>query len=189
MVFSNCHEFLGESTVKFDLPPDAGPAATAPSPTPAAPTLPAGLRFTVSTTQDIATATAAAGDLIQAKLTTAIRGAWNEVLAPAGALVSARLVRIRQFFGGVSAVSLGLKLETIEISGVSVPLRARSNFALRTFTTRPGNLAQQVELGTLSNLEDRDAVVFEFRNVQPEHVISHGLESGWITIELSTLFH
>jgi hypothetical protein len=189
MVFSNCHEFLGESTVKFDLPPDAGPAETAPSPTPAAPTLPAGLRFTVSTTQDIATATAAAGDLIQAKLTTAIRGAWNEVLAPAGALVSARLVRIRQFFGGVSAVSLGLKLETIELSGVSVPLRARPNFALRTFTTPSGSRAPQVELGTLSNLEDRDVTVFEFRNVQPEHVISHGLESGWITIELSTLFH
>jgi hypothetical protein len=86
-------------------------------------------------------------------------------------------------------VSLGLKLETIELSGVSVPLRARPNFALRTFTTPSGSRAPQVELGTLSNLEDRDVTVFEFRNVQPEHVISHGLESGWITIELSTLFH
>jgi hypothetical protein len=182
-IFSDCHEFLGESTVRFDPPPDAGAAATAPSPAPAAPTLPAGLRFTVSTTQDIATATAAAGDLIQAKLTAAIIGTSKEVLAPAGAAVTARLVRIRQFFGGVSSVSLGLKLETIELRGAFVPLRARPDVALRTFTNRPGTLAPRVELGTLSNLEERDAMVFEFRNVRLQPVISHGLESSWITIE------
>jgi hypothetical protein len=182
-VFSNCHEFLGESTVTFDLPPDAGAAATAASPAPAAPTLPAGLRFTVRTTQDIQTATAAAGDLIQAKLTTAIVAYSKQVLAPAGAVITARLVRIRQFFGGVSSVSLGLKLETIELGGVSVPLRARPNFALRTFTTLPGSRPPQVELGTLSDLEDRDVVVFEFRNVQLQPVISHGLESSWVVID------
>ena len=180
-IFSDCHEFLGESTVTFDPPPDARAALTAPS-TGAAPTLPVGLRFTVSTTQDIQTATAAAGDLIQAKLTTAIIGYSKEVLAPAGAVVTARLIRIRQYFGGVSSVSLGLKLETIELSGASVPLRARPNYALRTFTTLPGTLAPRVELGTLNNLEDRDAVVFEFNNVRPQHVISHGLESSWVVI-------
>ncbi|MGA3017024.1 MAG: hypothetical protein ABSF62_07890 [Bryobacteraceae bacterium] len=184
-VFSNCHEFLGESTVTFDPPPDAGAAATAASPAPVAPALPAGLRFTVSTTQDIPIATAAAGDLIQAKLTTAIRGAANEVLAPAGAGITARLVRIRQYFGRVSAVSLGLKLETIELGGATVPLRARPNFALRRFTGHPADRTSQVELGTLSDLEDRDLVVFEFRSDRPQGVISHGLESGWITIDLS----
>jgi hypothetical protein len=183
MVFSNCHEFLGESTVTFDPPPDAGAVETAPSPAPAAPTLPTGLRFTVSTTQDIKIATAAAGDLIQAKLASAIRSASNEVLAPAGAGITARLVRIRQYFGRISAVSLGLKLETIELGGLTVPLRARPNFALRSFTSRPGNRIPQVELGTLSNLEDRDVVVFEFRSDRPQPVISHGLESGWVIVD------
>jgi hypothetical protein len=183
-VFSNCHEFLGESTVTFDPPPEAA-AAAAPSPARPAAALPAGLRFTVSTTQDIQTATAAAGDLIQAKLAAAIRDASNQVLAPAGAGITARLVRIRRYFGGDSAVSMGLKLETIELGGVSVPLRARPNFAVRSFTGRPGSLPRQVELGTLSNSEDRDVVVFEFHNMQPKHVIGQGLESGWITIDPS----
>jgi hypothetical protein len=107
----------------------------------------------------------------------------DEVLAPAGAIVTARLVRIRRFFVGVPSVSLGLKLETIELGGASVPLRARPNFALRTFTTRPGTLAPRVELGTLSDLEDRAVTVFQFRNLQPKQVISHGLELSWITIE------
>jgi len=180
-VFSNCHEFLGESTVTFDPPPDAG-AATAPSPARPAAKLPAGLRFTVSTTQDIQTATAAAGDLIQAKLATAIRGASNQVLAPAGAEITARLVRIRQYFAGVSTVTLSLKLETIELGGVSVPLTARPNFALRTFTGRPGSPAP-VELGTLNNLEDRDVVVFEFHSQRPQTVISRGLESSWVVVD------
>jgi hypothetical protein len=105
------------------------------------------------------------------------------VLAPAGAGITARLVRIRQYFGRISAVSLGLKLETIELGGLTVPLRARPNFALRSFTSRPGNRIPQVELGTLSNLEDRDVVVFEFRSDRPQPVISHGLESGWVIVD------
>jgi hypothetical protein len=40
-----------------------------------------------------------------------------------------------------------------------------------------------VEFGTLSDLEDRDVVVFEFRNVQLPPVISHGLESSWVVID------
>jgi hypothetical protein len=180
-VFSNCHEFLGESTVTFDPLADAG-GATAPIPARPAPTLRAGLRFTVSTTQDIQTATAAAGDPIQAKLATAIVGYSKQVVAPAGAVITARLVRIRQYFGGDSTVSLGLKLETIELGGVSVPLRARPNFALRSFTSLPGSRPPRVELGTLSDLEDRDVMVFEFRNVEPK-AISHGLESSWVVID------
>jgi hypothetical protein len=179
-VFSNCHEFLGESTVTFDPPPDAGAVETAPGPAAPPPTLPAGLRFTVTTAQDIKIATAAAGDPIQAKLASAMRSASNEVLAPAGSAIIARLVRIRQYFGGISTVSLGLKLETIQIGSATVPLTAKPNFALRSFTSRPGNRIPQVQLGTLSNLEDRDMVVFEFHSDRPQPVISHGLESGWV---------
>jgi hypothetical protein len=182
-IFSNCHEFLGESTISFDPPPDVKVPAAAPNPARPAPTLPVGLRFTVTTTEDIKIGTAAAGDLIQAKLSKAIRGASNELLAPAGAAITARLVRIRQFFGPVSSVSLGLKLETIELNGVPVSLSAKPNFALRSFTSRPGNRVSQVELGTLSDLEDRDAVDFEFRSDRPQSVIGRGLESGWVTVD------
>ncbi len=181
-VFSNCHEFLGESTITFDPAPDADAAAAAPRPTRPPPTLPAGLRFTVNTTQDIDPATAAAGDLIQAKLSTAIRSDSNQVLAPAGSRITARLVRIRQYFGSVTSVSLSLKLETIELGGATAPLRARPQ---RTFTAGLGSRSGHVELGTLNSLEDRDVVVFEFRDVRPNHVISHGLESDWITIDPS----
>jgi hypothetical protein len=179
-VFANCHEFLGESTVSFDPPPDPAAAVPAEKPAKAAATLPPGLRFSVSTTQDIDPAVAAAGDAVQMKLTGAIIGRTKEVIAPSGAIVAGRLMRVRRYYAGMPSVSIGIKLETIEIDGVAVPLHATPNFPLRTYTTAPGGRAPVVELGTLDHMEDPEVTFFQFRNTGPKELIGHGLPSNWV---------
>ena len=108
-VFSNCHEFLGESTISFD-------AATAGIDSPARQssagglTIPPGLQFQIALTQGIDTATAAAGDPVKAQLTTPIKKG-SEVLVPARAAVAGRIVLMRQYYGNDSTLALGVNLE------------------------------------------------------------------------------
>ncbi len=84
-VYSACHEFRGESTLSFDDAPNAagstGPGeAVAPPATRVPPRLP----FKLTLTQSIDTATAAAGDLIKAKLATNIVDESSKVLGARG---------------------------------------------------------------------------------------------------------
>src|SRR5260370_40229846 len=91
-VYSNCHEFLGESTLRFDTPPDVVVPESRHGTGPRAFSIPQGLPFRVALTQSIDTATAAAGDPIKAKLITPIRDG-SEVLVPAARVVAAGRVR------------------------------------------------------------------------------------------------
>jgi hypothetical protein len=176
-VFSSCHEFLGESTITFHPPPDA--AETHHGPISQGLVIPKGLRFQVAFTQGIDTETAAAGDPVKAKLITPIRSG-SEVLVPTGAAVAARIVRIRQFYGSAGAVALEVKLETVDVGGVSMRLTAVPDTGSSFQKPKRGTLRQRVELGTLRGLEDRSAS-FEFRNVRLPYLIGSGLESMWVT--------
>ena len=174
--FSNCHEFRGESKIAFDSLPESpnglGSEALAPL------AIPAGLSFKVSLDQGVDTRVAAAGDPIKGKLTTAIRNG-SKVIAPTGTSVAARIVRIRQFYGPSSEVSLEIRLEALDLAGVVIPLTAKPEFG-RTFQKTTGHLQSSIELGTLQQLEGRTAS-FEFRNVRESYLIRSGLESAWVT--------
>ena len=71
--FSNCHEFLGESTISFDPPAEASVAEKRRDSELQSLIIPPGLAFRVALTQAIDTAVAATGDLIKLKLITPIR--------------------------------------------------------------------------------------------------------------------
>lgn len=43
---------------------------------------------------------------------------------PAGAVIAARIVRIRHYYGSASALALDVKLETVDVAGVPVRLTA-----------------------------------------------------------------
>jgi hypothetical protein len=175
--FSSCHEFLGESTLTFDPPPNLG-RDTRHRPVSQA-LIPPKLQFRVALTQGIDTATAAAGDPIKAKLITPIRD-HSKVLVPIEAAVTARIVRIRQFYGGSPSVLLLFKLGAVDVGGVSTRLTA-TPFTVRRFqASKRRTLQRRVELSTLRTLEDRSAVC-EFRNVNLPYLISSGLESTWVT--------
>ena len=177
--FSNCHEFLGESTISFDVPSDGPGAETRRDADAQALTIPAGLPFRLVLTQAIDTATAAAGDAIRGKLTLPIRDG-SKVLVPAGAAVGGRIVRIRQFYGDAPNVRLELRLESVAAGGVSLPLAASPDNGNSFPKANPANPQQRVELGNLRGVHDR-SVEFVFRGISQPYVIPSGLESGWLT--------
>ncbi|MGA2713404.1 MAG: hypothetical protein ABSG41_09885 [Bryobacteraceae bacterium] len=177
--FSNCHEFLGESTISFDAPADADGAQPGHAAGSQALVIPQGLPFRVALTQAIDTATAAAGELIRGKLTTPIRNG-SKALVPAGAPVGGRIVRIRQFYGAAPYIRLEFRLETVDVGGVSLPLAASPDNGNNFPKADPANLQRRVELGNMRGLQDR-SVELVFRGISQPYVIESGLESGWLT--------
>ena len=122
-VLSSCHELRGEALTKLNEPPTEAAAA---GKTP----LPAGVAFKVLFTQPINTETASAGDRIDARLSSDIRDrATKAVLAPKGAEVTARIVRLLHFRTSPSSIRMLVKLETVNLGGNPVPFKATKNKA------------------------------------------------------------
>jgi hypothetical protein len=176
-VFSNCHEFLGESTISFHTPPVV--PETPHGATSKAMVIPEGLPFQVALTQGVDTATSAAGDPIKAKLITPILKG-SEVLVPMGATINARIVRLRLYYSSTTTVLLEVKLETVNVGGVLIPLVATVDPGPSFQKPKRGTLQRRVPLGTLQSLEDR-AATFQFVNVHVPYLIASGLESLWVT--------
>ncbi len=183
-VFSNCHEFLGESTIMFDAPSGARIPKPDRSLESHAINIPQGLPFRVALTQGIDTGTAAAGDPLKARLITPIQDG-PKVLVPSGAAVAARIVRVRQYYRNQAGIALDLKLETVDVGGVSMPLTAVPDIGPSFPKGKAGSLQRRVELGTLSSLENRSAN-FVFRDVKEPYLVASGLESMWVTTSASS---
>jgi hypothetical protein len=179
-VFSSCHEFVGKSKLSFDAPePEAGTESSGKS---SAFAWPENRQFDVTFTQGIDTAKAAAGDSIQAKLKTAIRDASSTVIAKEGSAVTGRIVKLQHFFGAKSSsLMLAVKLETVEVNGTPQPISAEPFRPGVRFARDNKGLSRRVELGSLDNLEDPAADVFDFRDVKANFLIKEGLESNWVT--------
>lgn len=175
--YSGCHEFLGESTLSFDAPPEPGAAAPRPI-TASADELPEGLPFTVALTKGIDVAAAAAGDKLTATLTAPIRDAAGRTFVPKGAAITARIVQIRRFYVPQPMVRMVIKLETIEIAGTPRRLTAAAEFSNPPpVLTAPGSLHRRVELATPDN-QDPEAIVFEAH--RPGTIVP-AFESRWST--------
>ena len=181
-VFSNCHEFLGESTVSFGVPkglPSSKPGA------PEAPpfALPDGLPFEIALAQNIDTATAAVGDLVKARLTVPIRDRSSRILVPAGTPVNGRIVEMRHFYGKSSPVSMRFHLESLLAGGISQPFAAT---AVRPppVQVRPGSLLRRDPLGTASTLRDPSGPATVFSDPTHDLVIKSGSKSNWVTGEI-----
>ena len=185
VLYSSCHEFLGESTLTFDPPAKVTSGEQGGGPVSQVLIIPPRLRFRVALAQGIDTATAAAGDSIKAKLTTPIRD-HLKVLVPRGAAITARIVHIQEFYEKSPSVSLVFRLETVDVRGVSLQLTATPDTVNRFPQSKPGTLQQRVELGSLRSLEERSGTM-EFRNVRLPYLISSGLESAWITATPATV--
>ena len=172
--FSACHEFLGESTLSFDDPEQAAAGSARGNAAPT--TLPAGLRFEMALTDDIQTATAAAGDAIHAKLLTPIRDHSTKVLVPAGTVVTGRISELRHYYSPSQSWSIGLRLDTIKVDGLSRPLAAAVDTLGQKVTGSRG------DKGILhwSATPGLGAVVFS--DLKPNEVIPAGQEMKWVTV-------
>jgi len=181
--YANCHEFRGESTLKFDAPSPQASPAPAKTAAPLALALPPGLQFKLVLSESIRTETAATGDRIQARLASAIRDQSSKsVLVPKGALVTARIAGLQHYVGPPSSVTLLVKLEAVEMGGRTVPLAAERISRTAPFDPpRSQGLRRRIPLGTFAMLSNAKLGLFEFHNVKPNFVIKSGLESDWVT--------
>jgi hypothetical protein len=180
-VYSACHEFLGESTLRFDSGPEL--AANSMSQSSAAGDLPAGVPFTIALTSNIDQTTAAAGDKISAKLTAAIIDAQHHVLAPKGTVVTARIVQVRRFYEPAPSLRLVIKLEAMDIAGTGRPLLARPDSRVPVASAGSNALRRRSPL-TTTRLDNQDpqAAVFTFWDTSGNLVTASGFESKWLTV-------
>ena len=184
--FSGCHEFMGEAKLSFDLPAETEPAAV-PKKEWKPLSLPAGLPFKLAFTQAIETATAAAGDPIQAKLTTPIQDKHAGILVAKGAAVTGRIVHIERFYGPMSqSLTLSVQVETIESGGVPQPFGATLESVVKARMESGGALASRVDIGTFDRMEDQagqqDAGVLLFEGAGKNYVIKRGVEIAGRTL-------
>lgn len=176
--FSGCHEFLGESTLRFDIPSETERVAAQNRDSKPL-TLPTGLPFTIALTQAINTATAAAGDPIRAKLTSAIREKHHGILVPKGAAVTGRIVQIEWHYRPESqSLMMAVKLETVEANGVLQPFEAQLELVGKIAL---GPRSRRVDLGSFEQMEAPGTSLLRFEDVTRDYVIHRGLEIKGIT--------
>jgi hypothetical protein len=119
--FSECREYRGESTVRYFETADRSSGTQAAR---AVPPIPAGLRFTTQLEREIDAATAAAGDAFEARLREPLKDARGRTLAPKGAKVEGRLLRVQVFHRGVEELVVVLRPESVETREGRAPLAA-----------------------------------------------------------------
>jgi hypothetical protein len=142
--FTNCREFRGESTVTFS--PDSRTATDerTKSASEGVLPLPTGLRFSFGLTASIPTDTAAAGDPFSGRLSDAIRDRGGKLVAPKGAVVDGRLLRVQSFFRPPQVVVV-LRPEALWIHGARVPLSAERDWT-RVFVEAREKRKKPVEI-------------------------------------------
>jgi pathogenesis-related protein 1 len=194
--YSSCHEFQGKSALTFDAPAtEAASIAPAEKPPPIVFTLPAGTAFKIVFTQAIDTSAAAAGDRVKAKLAAAIIDhSTKTVLAPAGAEIAARIIRMEHFPQEPRTARMLVRLETVEIGGNPRPFSPEMNSVaqLPVVVVNPTPRRLNIEpltqtIASFDALTDPNIGSFYFRNVESNFVIRAGLESTWMAaIQLNT---
>ena len=200
-VYSNCHEFRGESTLRFDVPePGRYSSATASGrPLRALPvlTLPEGRPFRIVFAQDIEFRTAAAGDTIAAKLATPIVDASKHVLVPAGTPVAVRILfadvsrRIPLAAGIVAGAHLIFRLESLTMAGTEYSFVATISQAIESSDPTDHDWGSPVNHTVLDlYVRDKDlgplllapnVGLFKFFGIQTNFVLKAGKESKWKT--------
>ena len=116
--FSDCRQYAGESTLKFD-DTDSTTTTTAPVSLPES-QMPEGLEFIVALDQDVDLSTAAVGDAVNGHLQADVRRK-NEVVAPKGAKVRARITRVdrRENFSilGITVTEIDTASTVLRVEG------------------------------------------------------------------------
>ena len=186
-VYSDCHEFRGESTLRFEPPQRGQLPSSKPSERPML-ALPEGLPFRIAFTEDISYRTAAAGDTFAAKLTTPIQYASKHILVPAGAPIAARILdadfaRAHRMQGVVGIAHLIFRLESLTINGV--PYSFTATTAQRIASDDPmdddGVYVPYHDPNVARLVFAPNTALLKFYDVPSDFVLKAGRPSKWIT--------
>ena len=172
---SQCREYIGESTIRYDSSPAVAGTAAASGPSMSA-GLPPGLRFNLELTAPIEVDTAAAGDPFAARLVETLH-IDKRTMARAGSLVTGRLLRVQQFHAAPQESILVLKPESLDIGGSPVPLTAFRDWT-RLIAGARGSKKTGIKI-LLPLRGEEFAGVFQ---LPTEHgVLKKGFRSDWRT--------
>jgi hypothetical protein len=172
--FSDCREYRGESNIRFGEESVPAGASKPVSAKPPEPVIPGNIDFSMELTEPIDASTAAAGDRFTARLRSPIRES-RTTLAPAGARVEGRILRVQISHYPDQSALLVLRPESVEARGGRAPLAA----------TR--DLRREIEAARKSRTRillpfpyERNAGLFEIPGGRA--VLPKGSVSNWRTV-------
>lgn len=176
--YTACHEYRGESTIHFeDVPINTAAAEKAPVREPLS--IPAGLTIHLALETPIDSDTAAAGDVVTAKVLKTARS--HDVSIPAGTTVRGRIAVMRHRFVSPAMFEIGILFQSLNVGGVDSPFYARlfqgaASPNIRRFQRREESIhlparGQSSEVGMLY-----------FETAKGRHVVPQGYKFDWITI-------
>ena len=185
-VYSGCRQYRGEATIRFDeAPTDGGAIAAAAPPAP----LPAGLEIAIALTEPIDTDTAAAGDMVKARIRKAVRDRRSKaVLVPEGAMVQARIVQMQHWLIDPPRFVISIALEKLEEGGAWRALYAKAESRATvdvadvdrgTLVAEPGSTIMVVP----PKGQPPQLGAFLFPTERSHYRVPAGYASDWTTIE------
>jgi hypothetical protein len=179
--FSSCREYHTESTIRFDEEAVAGSAEALPAPATARP-LPEGLSLSLALTARIDTTTAAAGDVVSARVTHAVRDPKSKAtLIPAGALARGRIARMRHRVGGPDDYVILILFDALEVNGTATPFFVKLDSVAQLERARALSANRRGMLATANQgPETWGALIFPA--ISSRYVVPAGYESTWQTI-------
>jgi hypothetical protein len=181
--YSSCREYRGQSTLSFaDV---SALNAVASKTTHAQRPLPAGLKIALAFTSTIDTDTAAAGDVVMAKVLKPVQdNRSKEILIPAGATVQGRIIVMKRWLAA-PAFHIAILLEALDVDGVSSPLYVKLDRADELRNAQRANLGL-LQRGTTIILppigQSMSVGSFVFRTNKSRYVVPPKYESNWVTI-------
>ncbi len=122
--FSACHQFMAESTLRFD-DGDASSEEHAQAAKQASAAFAGGLEIALKLASPIDTDTAAAGDVVVATVARpVVNPKSKQVVAPAGVRVRGRIVTSHHYFSDQRGFDIAIEFDRYEMNGVTAPFAA-----------------------------------------------------------------
>jgi len=181
--YSRCHQFHGEAALITDpsvAEGDQSPAASAPI------SIPVGLVLPLKLVRAIDTDTAAAGDVVVATVSEAVRDPKsNEIVIPAGSKVRGRILRMEHSLDTPRRFVIAFQLETVELHGIpsslyAMRLRDEEKQAAKNAPLSLVERSRQIFLPPPG--ESPLASYFSTMSKAKHYVVPRGLEMQWLTV-------
>jgi hypothetical protein len=135
--------------------------------------LTAGVHLSLALTEPIDTDTAAAGDIVRAKLRSQLRDPKSKaILARAGAGVQGRIVDVEHWLEEPRYFKISIMLEKLEEDGASRPLFAEID---------RGHGPAAVVLPPVG--QSALVAAFRFPTEKERHLVPAGYQMNWVTVE------
>ena len=168
--YSGWQKYHGEATIHYFDQPISGTATERPEPS--APPLPSGLPFSILLIDPIDTDTAAAGDIVRARIRKPVQDPYSKsILVPAGTIVQGRIIQMQNSFGTPRQFTIAIQLEALQVNGSTAPLYARVI----------ASMSKGIFLSPLG--QSPLVAAFPFITNKNRYRVPAGYESKWITVE------